>query len=88
MTLQEKAVKMLVDHGMWEKEAIAIIESYLNSQYGKAMKGRMNDDESGYPPNFFIPVWMGVKRVALEWINANKPMHFARAMFVDPQNPA
>jgi hypothetical protein len=83
MKIREKAVKILVEHGMFENQAIEIIERYLASPLGEPMLGRIDDDEKDCHPTLFVPVWIAIKQVALEWIDEKKPKHWARHLFLN-----
>ena len=81
MKIREKFVKMLYDNGLFEKEAEAVIEHYVNSPIGADMKECLNEDEANYPKPMMAVVWVGIKHSAVEWIDANHPQHWARAVF-------
>ncbi len=83
MRIREKAMKALSERGMFDTQAVEIIEKYLNSPLGEMMKDRFDDDESNYPPQMFVGVWIGLKQTALEWIDEKKPKHWARPMFAE-----
>lgn len=83
MKFREKAVKTLYSQGLFEDQAKEIVEKYINSPAGELMKDRMDDDESGYPAQFFSVIWIGVKVVAVDWIDENCPKHWARPMFTN-----
>lgn len=83
MKIREKLVKSLHDRGLFETEAKGVIKLYEDSPLGEAMKGRMDDDESDYPPQIFIGTWMGVCKIAVQWIDENKPEHWARPLFAN-----
>lgn len=79
-TLRQLFSERLVEHGLWPNEAGWVIDRYLLSAYGEPMRGRMDDACNGYPPQLLEGVWPGLKEVAIEWIDANAPQHFARAI--------
>ena len=81
MKIRDKLLKLLHDNGLFETEAKAVLDLYLSSPLGEPMKSRMDDDESGYPQTTIVATWMGVCASAVEWIDKNKPHHWARAMF-------
>ena len=82
-TVREKFLKLLHDHGLFEDEAKGVLELYENSPLGEPMKGRMNDKVDNYPQPLIVATWMGVSASAVEWIDKNKPLHWARPMFAD-----
>lgn len=80
MTIKEKMSAMLVDSGLWPNEATAVLDALAVDPEQQAMAHRWNDDAEGYPPQLHTALWMTVSRAAVAWIDANKPMHFARMM--------
>lgn len=83
MKIREKAVEALVQNGMFEDQAAEIIEMYLKSSLGKMVRERFDDEESDYPPELFVAVWFGIKKIALQWIDEKKPKHWARPIFAE-----
>ncbi len=81
MTIRKKMTTMLYENGLFEKEATAIIDHYLEGKMGSAMKGRMDDDLTAYPAALISVTWLGVKNAAVDWIDKNCPQHWARGMF-------
>lgn len=82
MTIREKMKERLVEHGLWPDEANMVLDDAEKSEVLEPMFGRWKDSVDGYPPQMFAAVWISIKSVAVEWIDANKPKHFARTMFV------
>lgn len=83
MKIRAKMLANLCNKGLFEEQAKKIMESYEQSPMGQPMKGRMDDDEEGYPPVVLATTWAGVKHTALQWIDENAPQHWARPMFVN-----
>ena len=81
MTIREKLLNLLHDNGLFEDEAKGVLELYINSPMGEPMEGRMDDKVEDYPQTVIAATWMGVSASAVEWIDKNKPMHWARSMF-------
>lgn len=80
MTITEHLTGYLTKRGLWPHEATAVMD---NLKAGTpAMEGRWDEDAEGYPDSLFAVLVMSVDQAALEWIDANKPKHFARPMFV------
>lgn len=80
MKLREKALKALWGHGFIEDQAVKVLDLYLNSPHTEEVRRRIDDEESDYPPQFFIAIWSGLKRTALDWIDTNAPNHWARPL--------
>jgi hypothetical protein len=80
MTIREKLVAQLVDHGLWPQEALDVIKIYEDSDAGVSMKGRWDEDISEYPVALLSTLFLILKGEAVKWIDANKPMHFARGI--------
>lgn len=81
MSIKEKLQAELVNHGLWPQEAEAIVAKVEADPANEAMGGRWDDSLDGYPPSIWALVWLSAKTNAVAWIDANKPEHWARAMF-------
>jgi len=81
MKIREKFLKNLQNMGLFGSEAKGVLELYEKSSMGEPMKGRMGDDESDYPSQVIATTWIGISASAVEWIDKNKPQHWARPMF-------
>lgn len=84
MTVREKMKERLVENGLWPKEADAVIE---NAEYDKsldAMVSRWDETVEGYPSQLLATIWASIKLFAIEWIDKNKPMHFAKLILSNP----
>ena len=82
MTIEDKIKEMLVEHGMWEDQAEAVVEAMKANEINRSMVHRWNDDVEGYPPSMLAILWMKAKHAAIEYIDANCPETFFRPMFV------
>lgn len=47
------------------------------------MAGRWNDNISDYPPIMTKAIWISAKRIALQWIDTNKPQAWFRPIFAE-----
>ncbi len=88
MTIRETLTKYLVDNGLGPQEAELVIElvidAYQNNETArKDMGRRLNDDTESYPPQFIPTLLLAIQHEAVEWIDTNKPLHFARLMFTE-----
>lgn len=70
----------LYNNGLFEDQADAVLLS-LVSQQDHPMFGRWDDAATDYPPAMLGLLWMEAKASALEWIDKNMPLHWARPMF-------
>ena len=73
--------KMMTDNGLWPQEADAVLESVRTEKHAEALAEVLGKTWDGYPSQFHAGAWMTVKRMVIEYIDANKPQHFARPMF-------
>jgi ribonuclease I len=80
MTIRKRLETELVNHGLWPNEAEAVMTELEADEASKPMQGRWNEDETVYPPQLLAVVLMSAKTKAVEWIDRNKPMHFARGV--------
>lgn len=81
MTVEEKLKKMLIDHGMFEDQAVAVMELVKADKVNESMENRWNDEAAGYPPRLFVALWMSVSNHALEYIDEKCPKAWFRPMF-------
>ena len=71
----------LYNNGLFENQADAILSS-LVSQQDHPLSGRWNDATTEYPAPMLGLLRMEAKAAALEWIDKNMPLHWARPMFM------
>lgn len=83
-SLEGKLLKLMMDNGLWLKEAAAVLASVVESEEQKPMQYRWNDPTSDYPDALLAVLWLTIRDAALEWIDENEPQHFARPMFLPP----
>lgn len=83
MTIENALKKKLIDHGLWEEEANAVLEAAKADLINESMNGRWTDDEEGYPSTILVAIWFNIKSIAVDWLRANKPNHLALSMFGD-----
>lgn len=82
MTFQKWAEKYLCDNGLFEDEVVEIAAKAKVDPANESMKGRWNDETTGYPPAMLNILRMALNHAAVQWIDANQPRHWARGMFV------
>jgi len=78
MTIQKRIESELVDCGLWPKEADAVMKELKAGN--TSMEGRWDEDETGYPLELLAALFLAAKIKAVEWIDSNKPSHFARSL--------
>lgn len=86
MTTREKFEKMLVDMGVFESQASAIMDLAM-PKFEDIMPGgyqvTWNRPAEEYPEAIYnVGFSLVVKKTALEWIDANIPQAWFRPMFV------
>lgn len=84
-TIEQKLLTFLTDNGLWPAEAKAVLEA-ARPQIERSGRITWHRPADEYPVPFYAVMFLILRRVALEWIDANKPLHFARPMFMP--NPA
>lgn len=78
-TVEQFLVKQLVANMLWPKEAVAVVAKMIaEDETGVRFDSRLG--ESGYPKQMLAILTLTAKRVAVDWIDENKPMHFARPL--------
>lgn len=73
--------KMMTDNGLWPQEADAVLESVRTDKHAEALAEVLGRTWDGYHTQFHAVAWLTVKGMVVEYIDANKPQHFARPMF-------
>jgi len=82
MTFEDKLKEMLVECGLFEDQALAIMVIVKTDETNEPMLGRWGDDVEGYPQVILVLAWVAAKRAALKYIDANCPQAWFRPMFV------
>ena len=80
-TIQEEIKTKLVDNGMFEDQADAVISAMKADESNEAMSNRWQDNPSGYPPQFLAALWFSAKGYAREYIIKNCPNAWFRPCF-------
>ena len=83
MTVEEKLKNMLVERGMFENQANAVMEAVKTDKGNEAMLGRWNEPANAYPETLYLVLWSSVKDAALAWIDENCPRAWFRPMFAE-----
>ena len=73
--------KMMTDRGLWPKEADAVLESLKVSN--PALAECLHKQWEEYPLVLHTTAWMVVKGAVVDYIDKNKPLHWARPMFAE-----
>lgn len=81
MTIREVLVKQLKDNGMFDNQANEVIDGYAAGPFGESMRGRWDEDTTGYPEQLLGVLWLGVRAEALAWIDENCPAAWFKPMF-------
>jgi len=81
MTIKDLMKKRLQRKGLWLNEAVAIMDTMDYEKSVESMIGRWEDNADGYPQELIAVVWASVQQSAAQWLDTNKPKHFARTMF-------
>jgi hypothetical protein len=80
-TIKQTIIEKLQEHGLWPNEAKEVMEMVEADPANESMQGRWGESPEGYPAIIMAAAWMSARWNALEWINKNKPLHFAKGMF-------
>lgn len=83
MTTQERFKKMLIDCGMSDNQADAVLEIAIPRIESAAPNYRITWDRPAeeYPDVLYNTWWLYLKDAALEWIEENIPQAWFRSMF-------
>jgi hypothetical protein len=80
VTIREKLVGFLIEHGMFDDDAEAIMAQYVAGS-DDGMRGRWGDPCNTYPDFMIGVLVVSLKSVAFDWLKANKPNHWAIGAF-------
>lgn len=83
MTFSELVTSYLEKNGMFPNQSNAVLAKVQASEAGQTMKGRWNDDVSGYPDIMQGLVLLSANDCAVEYIDAEIPKAWFRPMFVN-----
>lgn len=82
MTFEKFAHDYLYNNGLFGNEVDQVIElAKADDVLKDTMANRWQDNMEGYPPEFKSVFILSLKRVALQWIDANKPHAWYRPVF-------
>ena len=79
MKIRDVAIDYLESHGLFRDQAVAAIGAPKTH-----LVNIWDDDIAGYPSAFHALVQLEAKRLALDWIDATMPKHFAQYV-LDPK---
>lgn len=87
MTFEEKARAMLVERGMFPKQADEVVAMMKQDPANEAMSDRWRDNIEDYPIEMLAILLFSAKTNALEWIDKNCPKAWYRPMFEKDATP-
>jgi hypothetical protein len=82
MTLEAWTKKYLTDRGMFRDQADAVFAKVVEDSALESMRGRWHDQVEHYPPSIPVVLAISIDKVALAWIDENKPKAWYRDVFV------
>ena len=85
MTIREHLVACLYAKGLFEDEAKQVLSLLEAKPSSEPMTGRWKDAVGDCPAALIRVLEISAAAAALEWIDANVPLHWARPMF-DPKS--
>jgi hypothetical protein len=80
MTFQEFSIKYLTDRGMFDNQAVQVVEGVKS--YQPSMVSLWNQSIDGYPDAVKTGLVLSLRSSAVEWIDNNLPQAWFRSMFV------
>lgn len=83
MTTKEKFAQMLMDRGMFESQANAVMDIFVPEfdAVNAGYRVTWERPASEYPDAFYAVGFFTLKRAALQWIDENLPQAWFRALF-------
>lgn len=86
MTFEQWMRDKLTNNGMFPDQVEAVVTRVKAEN--ESMAQRWNDQIDGYPEQMISSLWLVVKRIALEYIDAECPKAWFRPMFVSESESA
>ena len=83
MTWEQFARGYLVQNGMFEDQAKAVVALAMEHELFINLVGRWNDPIEGYTPIFQAWFVITLRRITVEWIEKNFPQARFKAVFQD-----
>ena len=77
-TVEETIKSLLIEHGLFEKEADEVIGELKNRVENRSV--RWNEAHNAYPDTVIWALSLNAKAEAVRWIDTNCPQHWARGM--------
>ncbi len=71
----------MLKNGLWPRDAAAVLAK-IKADEKDALNEVMDKQSKGYPIEMFAVAWLSIQRVALAWLEENKPNHWAKPMFM------
>jgi hypothetical protein len=81
MTVKEQLTKMIVERGLFDHMAETILTTYVDNE---ALTEVYHKPWADYPMGFHAAAWLVASQAVVDWMDAERPMHFARSLFVVP----
>ncbi len=81
MTFQQHFLAWLQENGLSPAAAQTVIERALVHSMFDSMADRWDDSVEGYPSVLLATLTISMKAVVVEWMEAEKPQHWAKTLF-------
>jgi hypothetical protein len=81
VTIRQHCINYCVERGMFPHDAETVFGILISSNSMESMKGRWDDEVSGYPPFLITTIQTDLNVEAIEWIEKNKPKAFYKSLF-------
>lgn len=81
MTINERLISYMEERGLFTDQAEIILDRFKNLESSKALDGRWNDTETGYPEALMTSIIVSLNHVVIEWINEHCPKAWYRELF-------
>jgi hypothetical protein len=76
-TIERFLIRDLVENMLWPKEAVTVVEKMKEEDETRL---RFGDSLDAYPRSRLAVLSLSARRRAVEWIDENKPEHYARTL--------
>lgn len=80
-TFKEALIEDLTSSGFSADQALEVFNQLTERPEQVSMRGRWNEDHTGYPASIFSILLVAIRHIAFEYIKRNMPNAWFRPMF-------
>jgi hypothetical protein len=78
MTMSESVLRPLIAYGLLAEQAVMVLGAMKVAPEIQRLNISWDDPIDNYPKNTMNTLWRSLKKLGVEWIDANEPDHPSR----------